>query len=378
MKLTKYALVLLAAATAQSADRAKNVILFIGDAGGLSTLHAASVHRYGEPAKLFVQRMPNLALSDTSSASDWVTDSAAGMTAIVTGVKTHNGVISQGPESVRGEKDGPALKTILEYAEEHGLSTGVVSNSSMADATPAACYAHVNNRKKAGEIFSQILTPAFGDGVDVVFGPGRKAILEGTQQLNVDLAAGLGKKGYYFGDSLAGVPDGATRAIVLSDDSDFDVKAATELAIGILSRNKKGYFLMVESDLHASPKNVRRGLERAVKLDELVQSTAGSVKDTLVLFTADHSFDFRIAGGSKRGASFFMESEGKSVPTKSVSVNGHHSAEQVLVAAQGPGAHRVRGFLANTDLFHIMLSAYGWKPAPVLTIPGPAQRTTSE
>jgi alkaline phosphatase len=375
MKLTTYILLLLMAATAHGADRAKNVILFLGDAGGLSTLHAASVHRYGEPAKLFVQRMPNLAFSDTSSASDWVTDSAAGMTAIMTGVKTHNGVISQGPDAVRGEQDGVPLKTVLEYAEERGLSTAVISNSSMADATPAACYAHVNNRKKAGEIFAQILKPAYGDGVDLVFGPGRKAILAATEELKIDLPAGLKEKGYYFGDSLTSVPADATRAIVLSDDSDFDIAAATELAIKILSRNKKGYFLMVESDLHAPIKGVQRGLERAAKFDDLIKATAGSVKNTLVLFTADHSFDFRIAGGTKRGGSFFMEQEGKLVPGKSVSVNGHHSAEQVLVAAQGPGAERVRGFLVNTDLFHIMLSAYGWKPSPATA---PARHITTE
>ncbi|MBI4911063.1 MAG: alkaline phosphatase [Acidobacteria bacterium] len=367
-------MLLLVAVTVCGADRAKNVILFIGDAGGLSTLHAASAHRHGEPAKLFVQRMSNPAFSDTSSASDWVTDSAARMTAIVTGVKTHNRVTSQGPEAVRGEKDGPALKTILEYAEERGLSTGVVSNSSMADATPAACYAHVSNRKMAGEVFSQILTPTFGDGVDVVLGPGRKAILDGTQQLKIDLAAGLKKKGYYIGEALASVPADANRAIVLSDDSEFDIHTATELAIRILSRNKKGYFLMVESDLHASPKNVRCGLERAAKFDDLIQGIAGSVKDTLVMFTAGHSSDFRIAGVAKRDASFFTEADGKLVPAKSVSVNGHHSAEQVLVAAQGPGSQRVKGFLANTDLFHIMLGAYGWMPASPTQLDGQSRK----
>ena len=172
----KSTLVLLAlTCSAWSADRAKNVILFLGDAGGLSTLHAASIHAHGEPGKLYVQRMPNLALSETSSSGDWVTDSAAGMTAIVTGVKTRNGVISQTAEATL-ETDGAPLKTILEYAEERGLSTGVISNSPMADATPAACYSHASNRKKTGEIFGQILTPRFGDGVDLVLGPGRKAI----------------------------------------------------------------------------------------------------------------------------------------------------------------------------------------------------------
>src|SRR5439155_5581742 len=105
-----------------------------------------------------------------STASAWVTDSAAGMTAIVTGRKTHKGVLSESASAVRGKRDGEPLKTILEYAEERGLSTGVVTNSSAASATPAACYAHVNDRKRVGEIFAQVLSPQFGDGVDVIVG----------------------------------------------------------------------------------------------------------------------------------------------------------------------------------------------------------------
>src|SRR5215470_201105 len=103
---------------AQTRKKAKNVILFLADAGGIPTLNAASAMEYGEPQKLFIQSWKNIGLSDTSTASQWVTDSAAGMTAIVTGRKTHNGVLSQGPDAERGKKDGTPLKTILEYAEE--------------------------------------------------------------------------------------------------------------------------------------------------------------------------------------------------------------------------------------------------------------------
>jgi alkaline phosphatase len=62
--------------------------------------------------------MAHIALAETSSASQWVTDSAAGMTAIVTGRKTHNGVVAQSEAAVRGKTDGEALKTILEYATD--------------------------------------------------------------------------------------------------------------------------------------------------------------------------------------------------------------------------------------------------------------------
>ena len=119
---------LLGAAALFAQQRAKNVILFLGDAGGIPTLNAASIHGYQQPRALYLQHMPHIALSETSSTSSWVTDSAAGMTAIVTGQKTDNGVLSQAPPLGAAKKDGADLKTILEYAEEHGLATGVISN----------------------------------------------------------------------------------------------------------------------------------------------------------------------------------------------------------------------------------------------------------
>jgi alkaline phosphatase len=359
MKRHSYLLILILAAQSWAADQAKNVILFLGDAGGIPTLNAGSIQAYGDATKLYLQHMPHLALSETSSATDWITDSAAGMTAIVTGTKTKNGVLSQMPP--KGGEEGAALKTILEYAEEHGLSTGVISNSPMYDATPAACYAHVSSRKKTGEIFAQVWQPRFGDGVDIVFGPGRKAVTESTQQMGIDLAGDLRKHGYWFSDNMGGIPPGTARAVVLTDDADFDIAGATRTAIAILSRNPKGFFLMVESDLHTD--KLQQGLERVPKFDRLIEETVKAVaKNTLVLFTADHSFDLRTVASLAKGQPLFtVDGAGKVIPAKGVVVNGHHSGEQVLVAADGPGAGRVRGFIANTDLFGIMLAAWGWR-----------------
>lgn len=363
---------------------AQNVILFLGDAGGIPTLNAASLHGYNHPHKLFVQSMPSMALMETSSASRWVTDSAAGMTAIVTGHKTHNGVISQSGAAVRGKQDGEPLKTILEHAEERGLATGVVSNSSMASATPAACYAHVNDRKLVGEIFAQVLKPRFGDGVDVVIGPGRKEIVQSTARLGLDLATALPARGLPLYDSLKAIPAGARRAVVLLDSDDFDLGEATDRAIEILSRNPKGFFLMVESDIHMN--NVMRGLERTLAFDGLIQRVArrALARNTLILFTADHSYDFRLHDGRK-GEPLVSDKEKSSLPEEiegslklaNIRVDDDHTGEQVLVAAQGPGAERVRGFLANTDLFHIMMAAYGWGASPAGKTPTGRARPAS-
>jgi alkaline phosphatase len=339
-----------------AAKKAKNVILFLGDGTGLPTVHAASILRYGKPEAFYIHTLPQLGLSETSSASNWVTDSAAGMTAIVTGKKTHNGVISQGDDAERGVKDGTPLKTILEYAEQHGLSTGVVTNSPAADATPAACYAHTNDRDKWGEIFSQILKPRFGDGIDVVIGAGRDQTLQQTTALGLDMAAELKAKGYQFLDepqTLAGAAS-AKKLVVLYEKQPYDIPLAeaVDTAVGILRRNPKGFFLMVESNNHFT--DVKMSLELMAKFDDIIRSTAGKMQgtDTLTLFTADHSFDLRFPQGVAKGEDILP----------AMKVEGHHNAEEVLVLADGPGAEQVHNFFANTHLFHIMLSAYGWKP----------------
>jgi alkaline phosphatase len=344
---------------------AKNVILFLADAGGLPTLNAASIHAHGAPQKLFIHAMPHVALADTSSASDWVTDSAAGMTAIVTGQKTHNGVLAQSAAAVRRKKDGEPLKTILEYAEERGLSTGVVSNSSMLSATPAATYAHVNDRKNEVDIFRQLLAPRFGDGVDVVIGAGRDDVFEAAKQCGLDAKAAIEKAGLGFYETLDAIPADARRTVVLFG-SRFDLDQATRAAIDVLSRNPRGFFLMVESDVHTE--KVLQGLDHVIQLDRSIRHAAGRLpNDTLILVTADHSYDFRIHDGDKDepllppGTALDFGDDQDSIRLDNIRRDDDHTGEEVLVAAQGPGAERVRGFLSNTDLFHIMMAGFGWK-----------------
>jgi len=350
-----------AAGTPPPAERARNIVLFIGDAGGLPTLNAASLYGYGRPQALFIQRMPNIALMDTSAAGNWVTDSAAGMTAIVTGRKTLNGVLSQSDSAVRGQKDGETLKTILEYAEERGLSTGVITNDAVTGATPAACYAHVNNRSNTAGIIAQLGKPLAGNGVDLVLGPGRSAIYKATAAAGLDLDAMLRAAGYALLSSPEALRPDTTRAVGLWDMPDYDLSAVAANAIESLSRNPRGYFLMVEWDLHTD--NVKRGLDRTLVIDKVIRETVEKAGPrTLVIFTADHSFDIRVRGGG-RGRPILPEpAPGEAMPADPpIRMDDGHTGEEVVVAAQGPGARRVRGFIANTDLFRIMLAAYGWK-----------------
>jgi len=343
------------------AERARNVILCIGDAGGLPTRNAASLYGYDRPQALFIQKMPNIALMDTSAANNWVTDSAAGMTAVVTGHKTNSGVLSQSDSGVRGQKDGETLKTILEYAEERDLSTGVITNDSVAGATPAACYAHVNNRGTTAGIMAQLGKPLAGNGVDLVLGGGRSEIRNAAAEAGLDLDRVLRGAGYTLLDSPEAVRPDATRAVGPTDASDYDLSTVVANAVGALSSNPKGYFLMIEWDLHTD--DMKQGLDRTLVIDRVIRETVEKAGPrTLVIFAADHSSDIRVRGGG-RGRPLLPESNSGSAPAANspLRMDDGHTGEEVVVAAQGPGARRVHGFIANTDLFRIMLAAYGWK-----------------
>ncbi|MCC7175510.1 MAG: alkaline phosphatase [Bryobacterales bacterium] len=366
------ALILLHGAAGAQPEKAKNVILFLADAGGVSTVSAASLHGYGEPQRLFVQSWPNLALSDTSPASDWVSDSAAGMTAIVTGEKTQNGVISMDATTVRNKTDGRVLKTILEYAEERGLSTGVVTDMSIVDATPAACYAHSNNRSKSGEIILQAFKPRFGDGVDVLIGSGRNAVETALKAMEKDwdtVGSGPGRPVFA---SLDQIQAADARPVAILEGA-VDVPAAARIALDRLERNPRGYFLMIEWDAHTD--RLPGGLDRLVNFDKLIREIAGRVdlKETLLLFTADHSFSLSVYSGRRsepllKGLDEWKEKNAgqktKFVELPNVRIYNTHTGEEVIATAIGPGAGRVRGFLPNTRLFGIMLEAWGWSPDP--------------
>jgi len=347
--------------------KARNIILFLADAGGVPVLHAASLLGYGEPRRLGVQQWPHLGLSETSPIDAFVSDSANGMSAIVTGVKTRNGVISQGPDAVRGKQNGTPTKTVLEYAEQHGLLTGVVTTQSIADATPAATYAHVDDRRKWGEIFLQAFKPRFGDGVDVLFGAGRRQIGEQLATAGTSFDQIGRTNGRPIHATLGQIGAGETRPVVVGEA--MDARAATLKALDLLQRSPKGYLLVVEWDAHTD--DVRDGLQHVVDFDRLIKEVQARVDlhDTLLLFTADHSFGLQVDGG-RRGEPLLAgydewkaaKSKDDIVRLKNVLVNRTHTGEEVAALAIGAGAERVRGYFPNTYLFDVMMKAWDWAP----------------
>ena len=340
--------------------RAKNVILFVGDGMGVSTVTAARIldgqmqGKDGEKNVLAIEKLPYLALSKTYSANQQTSDSAPTMTAMVTGVKTSDGVLSINQSVARKEKDNAVIQankltTILELAEAKGLSTGVVSTARITHATPGATYAHIAERDwesdanlPAGASVKDIAAQMIdnfpkGDGIEVVLGGGRSKFLPktvndpedngktGERKDGRDLTSEWQSKfGGQFVYDKAGFdtinPANTKRLLGLFERSHMEyetdrasdtagepsVAEMTEKAIDILDNNKKGYFLMVEAgriDHGHHVGNAYRALTDTIALDEAVRVAMEKTdpKDTLIIVTADHSHVFTIAGYPKRG-----------------------------------------------------------------------------
>ena len=182
---------------------AKNVILFIGDGMGVSTVTAARIlqgqlaHGDGEGNFLSFERFPHLAMSKTYSANQQTPDSAPTMTAMMTGAKANDGVLGVNQNVLNGDPDAAKvaanrLTTLLEQAEKQGLATGIVSTARVTHATPAATYAHTAMRDweadsdlpadtRISDIAAQLIDNfgrgGIGDGPEVVLGGGRTKFL---------------------------------------------------------------------------------------------------------------------------------------------------------------------------------------------------------
>ena len=346
-------------AEARKTGTAKNIIFFVGDGMGVSTLTAARIYQgqaagnSGEENRLSFETFPYSALSKTYSVNQQTPDSAPTMTAMITGVKTEDGMLSVSSESIRGNclsSKGNELKTALELAEDLGKSTGIISTARITHATPAATYAHTPERdweadsnltaeavaNGCHDIAYQLVMDAPGDGLEVALGGGRSYFLpntvtdgEGAKGRRVDgndLTAAWGEKfphaAYVWNKEAFDKVDVSTTDHLLglfeashmqyeadrADDTAGEPSLAemTSKAIDILKKNDKGYFLMVEGGRidhahHAG--NAARALADTVALSDAVQAAMDKVdlQDTLIIVSADHSHTFTIAGYPARG-----------------------------------------------------------------------------
>jgi alkaline phosphatase len=338
---------------------ARNVILFIGDGMGVSTVTAARIldgQRQGQPGEenlLSFEHFPYVGLSKTYNTNQQTPDSAGTMSAIMTGEKTRAGVIAVNADSRRNDcrsAQGKALLTLLELAEQTGKSTGIVSTARLTHATPAATYAHSPERGWEGDkdmpaealqqgcrdMARQLIEFPYGNGIEVALGGGRRYFLPdsvndpanpdkpGQRRDGRDLIRewlAREQAAYVWNaEQLNAVPPDTQHLLGLFNASHMQyeadrsedpggepsLSAMTARAIDLLDTSKQGYFLMVEAGRidhahHAG--NAYRALSDTIELSRAVATARQktSPQDTLIIVTADHSHVFTMAGYPTRG-----------------------------------------------------------------------------
>jgi alkaline phosphatase len=385
------------AAQARNAQGAKNIIFFLGDGMGLTTLTAARIFAVGEEGELTLDTLPESAFVKTFSNDAQVTDSGAAMSAYMTGVKANNGVLSMTTDTLsiapaadaNGRQlasrcgNGRPVATLAELAKQRGMAAGIVTNTRVTDATPGAVYSHACHRGLETDIAAALVPGGAGynsalgpNGLDVVLGGGVDAFvgadLGGKRADGRDLLAELKSRGYRLATSTAQLNaiDAQAPQPVLGlfarSDMNFDalrdparepdLGEMTIKAISVLAKNPNGFFLMVEGGLidyalHAT--NAKRALQETVAFDNALKAAIAQMraidpglKNTLIVATADHDHTLLLNGYARR--------TGKTTPTqpgvlglvRNVSDNSLRrdlDGAPYTIIGFGNGEHRVQG-----------------------------------
>ncbi|CAN5865386.1 alkaline phosphatase [soil metagenome] len=396
--------------------KAKNVILFVGDGMGITTLAAARIlegqmrGESGEENLLSFEQFPFSALSRTYSVNQQTSDSAPTMTAIITGQKTDEGIISVNQNVVFNDYKtvkGNEAVSLLSLAEQQGKSTGIVSTARLPHATPAACYAYSPNRnweadvdifnsaKDAYEanfpdIARQLIEFPYGDGLEVALGGGRTMFLP-KEVSDPEYAETKGRRldkrnlteewktkfsgGEYVWNKEQFDKIDAKRSKHLlglfepshlkyehdrpkDKSGEPSLSEMTAKSIDILSNNKKGFFLMVEAgriDHAHHDGNAYRALRDTVALSDAVRIAQSKVdlKDTLIIVTADHSHTMSFSGYPARGNNILglvrdVDNKGEFSETPSTDTN--KKPYTTLNYANGTGYKKDRPLLTQEQV----------------------------
>lgn len=326
----------------------RNAILFIGDGMGPEQVRAAGMYLHGEPGTLFFERFPHRAEVTTASAEGKVTDSAAAATAMATGRKVTNGVVSLATPG-----DGSPLPTILERSSADGRRVGLVTTTHATHATPAAFGAHARSRDDYDEIAWDYLTRS---KPDVLLGGGgyglskAAAVFAGypTVTTRKDLLAvdpGTADRlwGLFGHSHLPYEHDGLGSAPHLSE--------MARAALAILERDPDGFFLMVEGGKidHACHSNdLVRAVKETIEFANAVQAAYEWAKDrddTLILVTADH----------ETGGLSVKKNQGAGKLPEVAWSSKDHTGANVSLYAWGPGSERISGTVDNTQIYEILV-----------------------
>ncbi|XP_056614201.1 intestinal-type alkaline phosphatase [Triplophysa dalaica] len=337
--------------------RAKNLILFLGDGMGISTVTAARIMKgqmkgeTGEETSLAMDMFPHLALSKTYNVDQQMPDSAATATAYLCGVKANYGTLGLSAASRRNDCStikGNEVTSVLHRAKMAGKSVGIVSTARVQHASPAGSYSHSADRDWYSD--NELTADAVAGGcrdiafqlinntdINVILGGGRQYMfpkevndpeystftgsrLDKTNLVEEWLKNRKNAK-YVWNkaefddvkeaktDYLMGLFEPKDTRYELERDPKMDpsLTEMTEKAIKILRKNPKGFYLFVEDNgridhgHHAG--QAKYALTEAVEFDRAIARAAEltSELDTMTVVTADHSHVFSFGGYSYRG-----------------------------------------------------------------------------
>src|SRR5499427_2541090 len=316
--------------------KAKNVVLLIGD--GMSPAHrvaarllAKGISEGKARGKLAMDDMPQMALVATAGSDSIITDSANSASAYATGHKSAVNAMGVYADRTLDPLDDPKVETITSLVKRrHGMAVGIVTNTEIEDATPAAMVAHTRRRAEYDRIVEQF----FAARPDVLMGGGRanflpKSVEGGKRRDDSDFLAQFRDAGYGVastGPEMASLADDAKttkllglftlgnmdgaldrkilkRGTVRKFPEQPDLTEQVSAALKVLARNEAGFFLMVESgmiDKYTHLLDMERAVYDTIMLDNAVRlardwaSKRGN--DTLILVVADHNHPVGLVG----------------------------------------------------------------------------------
>lgn len=324
--------------TEPKGKKVKNIIFMIGDGMGLEQISAAWVSNGG---KLNFDNFSKVGIQRSYSANKLVTDSAAAGSALATGHKTNNGMISMTPDSV-------AVKSLAEEAMEKGKRAGAAVTCRVNDATPAVFFSHSPSRSNQEDIVAQMAS----SGVYFLSGGGIKYWKD--RKDGRDITAEIQEKGYSFAatkEELMAVEEGPVVALMAPKELDpaldrGDILPASVTKALQLLDNKKGFFLMIEGSMiddGGHDNKAGHTMEEIFDFDRtlgIVLEWAEKDGETLVVVTADHA-----TGG--------MTLLSGSIAEKRIRVNFSttgHNGVALPVFAWGPHSEDFVGVYENTEL----------------------------
>ncbi|MCO4321629.1 alkaline phosphatase [Aliidiomarina quisquiliarum] len=307
--------VLVVSPASQAEETPKNMILIIGDGMGMPYLTAYRYFKDGRAhtAATDVERTVLdryfVGTASTYPADDtWVTDSAAGATALATGIKSYNGAISVDAEQNH-------LPTMMEIAKDRGYLTATVATTRLTHATPAGFFTHVRSRRMENEIARQYATPrADGQYVfDLIIGSGsNKFRFTNDDGKQVDYLNDMTRGGVRVVESYEALQTQHRLPVAafihennfpyVIDDKPRLKELVTE-ALRLIEADGRPYVLMIEASMidwcgHAN--DIACAMHEMLELDLALEHLVGYVEgrnDTALVLTADHS-----TGGLTLGA----------------------------------------------------------------------------